>query len=90
MNGNKTKMINILELFPDAQQPLSQMLPLIIDHMDEAAEGISYSKPPLTFMNEDIDVLYIKAGMAVIKTKRITVRLPVNTTMVRFKESTDD
>jgi hypothetical protein len=79
-----------LDLFPeDSKQPLSQMLPLVRDWMEEVAEGITYKNPPLTFMNEDVQFLYVKAGMVVIKTKRTTVRLPVSTTMVRFKENQD-
>jgi len=76
-----------LELFstnPEEGQPLTHILPLIRDYMDEVAEAINYTNPPCTFLGEDVHTLYVKSGMVVIKTARCTVRLPVSTTLVKL------
>ena len=65
-------------------QPLTHILPLIRDYMDEVAEAINYSHPPCTFLGEEVHTLYIKAGMVLIKTARCTVRLPVSTKLVKL------
>ena len=81
-------MFDELDMFPVIQdkQPFSHIMPLIRDYMDEVADGISYTNPPCHFLGEPVNTLYVKGGMVIVKTKKVTVRLPVTTTLVNLNK----